>query len=77
MWSNDDARESGLRNIKVALPRRSRADAADELDLDHSSDCTAAIAGVLDSELVAARHNNAKVQLLMAGATCLTSMSPC
>jgi uncharacterized protein len=64
----DDTQELGTRNIKIALRRLrkfAREGAHDELDLDDTIRSTAANAGWLDIKMVAERHNNVKVLLLM------------
>lgn len=64
----DDSQELGTRNIKVALRRLrrfAREGHADELDLPDTIRSTAANAGLLDIKMVAQRHNNVKVLLLM------------
>jgi uncharacterized protein len=64
----DDSLELGVRNIKVALRRLrrfAREGAAEELDLPGTIRNTAANAGYLDIQLIAERHNNVKVLLLM------------
>jgi uncharacterized protein with von Willebrand factor type A (vWA) domain len=64
----DDNQALGTRNIKVALRRLrkfARTGQAEELDLPDTIRSTAANAGWLDIKMVAERHNNVKVLLLM------------
>ncbi len=64
----DDRIELGIRNFKVALRRLrrfAREGAALELDLDDTIRSTARNAGHLDIKLIAERHNNVKVLMLL------------
>jgi uncharacterized protein with von Willebrand factor type A (vWA) domain len=64
----DDNQELGTRNIKVALRRLrkfARQSPELELDLGGTIRATAANAGYLDIQMIAQRHNNVKVLLLM------------
>ena len=64
----DDTIELGTRGMKVALRRLrrfAREGAATELDISDTIRSTAKNAGLLDIKMVAERHNNVKVLLLL------------